>query len=336
MTRYIAYFSTFIILTFFSSVSFSQSYAPPAGQTGTTAIHKDSSIIKGWATGIVVHRGYIQISDTTKYHEGSNRATFGTDENALGKPTGNPTDAISLGDSGWAILTFDAPISNYSGWDFVVFENGHSDNYLELAFVEVSSDGQHFFRFPAHSELSVVSQIDGFSTIDCRYINNFAGKYRVGYGTPFDLEDVVDTSLLDKNNIRYVKIIDVIGSIDPQFASYDAFGNIVNDPFSTPFYSSGFDLTGIGIIHSSDTTLHVNNTQEMEKWKVYPTVFETKIYIETIENGIFTLSSLEGKIIRQGAFVSGTNEIETSNFPSGMYVLQLVNGEYIKTYRLIK
>jgi hypothetical protein len=319
-----------------SSSLLAQSYAPAAGQIGSTAFHKDSSAFKSWATGITTHRGYIQISDTTKYHEGSNRATFGANSNALGKPTGITTDAISLGDGGWAIVTFDAPISNGPSWDFAVFENGHSDNYLELAFVEVSSDGLNYFRFPAHTEIPSDTQIDGFGTIDCRYINNFAGKYRVGYGTPFDLNELPDTSLLDKNNIRFVKIIDVVGSINPLYASYDYFGNVVNDPFPTPFFSSGFDLTGVGIINSSDTTLTNMQLKSDAFWTVYPNVFDQEIHISSQISSAYTLLSIDGKQISTGKLLIGETTLTTSDLLSGMYFLNLSNGKNTKTIRLIK
>ena len=55
---------------------------------------------------------------------------------------------------------------------------------------------------------------------------------------------------LDINNITHVKIIDVIGSINQSYASYDSQGNIINDPFPTPYETGGFDLDAIGVIHS--------------------------------------------------------------------------------------
>ena len=36
---------------------FGQSYAPEPGIAGSTAIHKDSSVFIGWATGVTVDRG---------------------------------------------------------------------------------------------------------------------------------------------------------------------------------------------------------------------------------------------------------------------------------------
>jgi hypothetical protein len=139
-----------LAIAFTLNVSHAQ-FPPPAGQPGTTAIHKDSSAIRAWATGIEVTRGYINISDPTQTHEGSNYASFGVPENALGPATGNSVDVVSLGDGGVATLTFARPIKNGSGPDFCVFENAFSDTYLELAFVEVSSDGVRFVRFPAIS-----------------------------------------------------------------------------------------------------------------------------------------------------------------------------------------
>ena len=63
--------------------------------------------------------------------------------------------------------------------------------------MDVSSDGIHFVRFPAHTEVPFANQIGGFEFIDCRYLNNFAGKYEQGFGTPFDLSDLPQDSLLN-------------------------------------------------------------------------------------------------------------------------------------------
>lgn len=228
-------------------------FAPAAGQVGSTAIYKDSSIIKGWATGIELYRGWVNIADTSVYFNGSNKASFGYPSLALGQAQGNSYDVVSLGDGGIATLTFDRPIINGPGSDFVVFENGFTDTFLELAFVEVSSDGQRFVRFPSVSLTQTSTQVGGFGTIDPTYIHNFAGKYCQGYGTPFDLNDIIDSSDIDLNNIRFVRIIDVVGNIDNTYATYDSQGNKVNDPWPTPFHSCGFDLDAVGIIYSADT-----------------------------------------------------------------------------------
>lgn len=316
---------------------FSQSYAPPADQPGTTAIHMDSSVFVAWATGLTVERGYLNSTDTSVQYQGSNRASFGVDTMVLGKPKGMTTMAVSLGDGGTAILTFDVLIKDGSGWDFAVFENSFSDDFLELAFVEVSSDGIHYFRFPAHTEVPFDVQINGFGSMDCRYINNFAGKYRLNYGTPFDLSELPDNALLDKNAVRYIKLIDVVGTINPEYASSDAFGNIVNDPFPTPFNSGGFDLTGVGVIHAvPDPELAVITTDEEMKLTVYPTVVADAVTIQSEKAFSYSIYSAEGKFIAGGEGQSGENKLEQIPFQAGVYLLKIHSGRNAKTFRLVK
>lgn len=237
-------------LVFLSAASIAQGPFPPAaGVPGTTAISKDSAIIQSWASGIELVRGYIQINDTTVYNAGSNKATFGHPVNALGLAEGSSTGVVSLGDGGMTTLTFDRYIVNGPGADFAVFENSFGDTFLELAFVEVSSDGVHFVRFPSVSLTPTAVQTGAWEETDPTLIHNLAGKYRQGFGTPFDLDDVADQPLLDVNAIRFVRVIDVVGCIQPAYASLDAQGNIVNDPWPTPFNSGGFDLDGVAVIN---------------------------------------------------------------------------------------
>ncbi|MEZ4549679.1 MAG: hypothetical protein R2874_04140 [Desulfobacterales bacterium] len=60
-----------------------------------------------------------------------------------GPAVGSSFDVV-LGRGGSIILTFDPPVENGEGWDFAVFENSFNDFNLELAFVEVSSNGTDF------------------------------------------------------------------------------------------------------------------------------------------------------------------------------------------------
>lgn len=243
-----------ISLLFTNILLYSQgSYAPAVGYDGTTAIKSDSSVITGWATGIEINRGYVNISDKSYAYNGSNLATYGVPSVALSTNSG----IVSLGDSGRATLTFDRPIINGAGPDFAIFENGFFNGppnaFLELGFTEVSSDGIHFVRFPAVTEVPTTTQIGSFAAMDASYLHNFAGKYTSGYGTPFDLDDVKDSANLDVSNIRFVRIVDAIGNVNTTYSvSRDSEGNIVNDPFPTAFNSSGFDLDGVAIINGGD------------------------------------------------------------------------------------
>ncbi len=224
-------------------------FPPPAGQPGTTAIAADSSAIVGWATACSLQLGWQDISNPAL-----GVASVGDSSVVVGPP-GTPPGGVpgggivSLGDGGVAILTFAQPIFNGPGWDFAVFENSFSDDYLELAFVEVSSNGIDFVRFPATSNTQVDTQVETYGSLDATLLDNLAGKYRGGFGTPFDLEQLVGEAGLDVNAITHVKVIDVVGSILDEYATYDSHGNKVNDPWKTAFPSSGFDLKAVGVIH---------------------------------------------------------------------------------------
>ncbi len=238
-------------------------YAPAAGQPGSTAIAHDDPQIIAWGSAVgELVRGPQQIGDPDL-----GNATFGSASFATGPAnatTSSPFPVVSLGDGGWLTMNFAQPITNGTGADFAVFENSFSDSFLELAFVEVSSDGVHYFRFPSISLTQTTTQVNGddlvgpFGSVDPTNINNLAGKYRASFGTPFDLQDLAGVSLLlDVTHVTQVRVVDVIGMIAPVEISpgvfvnpsLDSQGHIINDPWATPFGTSGFDLDAIGVIH---------------------------------------------------------------------------------------
>lgn len=223
------------------------SFCGAVGTEGCTAIRFDSNIVAAWATGCIVERGPVDIinPDGPKVH-------YGTDDAGIGPASTVTTSAVSLGDGGTATLTFAEPIHNITGPDFAVFENSFDDYFLELAFVEVSSDGENFVRFPATSLTQTETQLSG--NLDPTLLNNLAGKYRVGYGTPFDLEELRGKAGLDIDHVTHVRIVDAVGTIDPQYATRDYKGRIVNDPYptnDTVWGSGGFDLTGVAVLRAA-------------------------------------------------------------------------------------
>lgn len=293
-----------------------------AGEEGTNAIHKDSSVFIGWATGCNSTRGYMDISNPD-----NGNASHGDNSSAMGKADG--LGVVSLGDGGSAILTFEKPITNGDGWDFAVFENGLSNTFLELAFVEVSSDGVNYFRFPATSNTETTEQVGGFGALDASKINNLAGKYEANYGTPFDLDELTDEIGLDVNNITHVKVIDVVGNIDNNYATYDYYDNMINDPWPTPFPTSGFDLDAVGVIHFSETQ-SINNYTSNNNIEVYPNPINSgeKLFInfpETkTEDLTVTINDLTGKFICTVDYNFQSNSINIpTEIESGVYLIKV-------------
>lgn len=318
-----------INLLFFNTKTNAQGpYAPHVGQSGTTAIHKDSAIFVNWANNALIERGWQNAADTSL-----GKTTAGTTNDVLGKAGVN--GVVSLGDGGTAILTFSAPIKNGVGADFAVFENSFNDSFLELAFVEVSSDGINFFRFPSHSLTQNSVQLDNSAVMDATNINNLAGKYRAQYGTPFDIEELTGIAGLDVNNITHVKIVDAVGSIAPEFARYDSFSNIINDPFPTPFPTGGFDLDAVGVIHQQTVTITEN--EELIQ-QVYPNPFENYLHIQLKNNTqqvYYEIISISGKQILSGKLVDDST-ISTETLPNGIYFLKVFNQQQQTTQKIIK
>lgn len=315
-------FTYFIVLILFSLKNFAQ-YPLAAGQIGSTAIYKDSSVFIDWAVTCNITRGYVNIADTSfedAAYPGTNKASFGDSSSVLGKADNN---TLSLGDGGSAMLSFSHPIVNASGFDFAVFENSFDDMFLELAYVEVSSDGTHFVRFPSVSLTQTNTQIPGFGTLEASKIYNLAGKYKVFYGTPFDLSDLQDSAGININHITHIRIVDVIGSISENYKSFDSQGHIINDPFPTPFWTSGFDLDAVGVIHNSINTGIDENQANKKLITIFPNPACNYIYINSLYVGKIKLELIDinAKVVKQLCFENKTT-IEIKDLPKGIYFIK--------------
>lgn len=266
------------------------------------------SRIKSWATKCYIQRGYVDISDKSK-----GKVSYGYEENATGVADNN---VISLGDSGIAICKFKKPIVNGNGYDFAVFENAFNDSFLELAHVEVSTDSIHWYRFSSVSLTPTNFQIPTFGSLDYRNIKNLAGKCRAFYGTMFDLEDLDNSTFLNKNQINYIKVIDVIGCINCPSKSYDSKGNIINDPYPTPFETGGFDLDAIAVINEGTEN------------SIYCTITNKTLYLNSYSDvSIFNFSG------QKVANLSNVKEVFL-NYASGIYIIKVIQHDKALTYKI--
>ena len=188
----------------------------------------------------------------------------------LGPVTGDHFDVVSLGDldagqesaqvsPGLVVLGFSRRISNLDGADFVVFENGFTSIngkvFADLGYVEVSSNGQNYVRFPSRS--LTPNLVGDYGTIDATNVFNLVGKHAnangVSWGTPFDLADLTNDPLvldgtIDLQHISHVRIVDIPGN-----GFYkDQTGASIYDAWLTSG-SAGLDLEAVGIISSKLT-----------------------------------------------------------------------------------
>ena len=300
-------------------------YAPQAGVIGSTAISATSAAIAGWANNCTVQRGYIDIVNPAL-----GRVTGGEAINSINAADGT---ILCLGDSGVATLTFPASIYNGVGPDIAVFENGFIDPtnsamaFLELAFVEVSSDGINYFRFEANSNTPTNTQIPGSGVyMDASLINNLAGKYISQYGTPFDLEELKDKPGLNVNNITHVRVVDVVGAVSAH-SSRDKDNNVINDPYPTNFPTGGFDLDAVAALHMN--AVGVTITQNMLQVSVYPNPATDNITINIPEwnnNKYYTkITTLTGNTIICQPVNSASTKISIADYPAGIYYISISN-----------
>lgn len=255
-------------------------------------------IFRGWATEVVEYAP----SDQTW------SGVWNDPGKALGPATGQNFDVLSLGEltqqeilqsasPGYVTLAFgdpnapavEAAIRNAAGYDFVVFENGMMSQITttlgslqgqllaELAYVEVSSNGWDFVRFP--SVCLTPNRTGAYGTTETGNIHNLAGKHPNAYGictgTPFDLDDLADhpdviSGKIDLAAIRYVRIVDVPGSgnfcddatqlvapdTGPDWQNY-VENHAVYDQWPT-WGSGGFDLEAVGILHEQQYAADIN------------------------------------------------------------------------------
>ena len=312
----------FFIFYFLFQSAYAQ-YAPQAGLPGSTAISASSSLFVGWATQCTIYRGFMDIANP-----GLGYASTGDSSMAIGAPD---LGVVSLGDSGVAVLTFAHPIYNGDGPDFAVFENGFinasndSQAFLELAFVEVSSDGVNYFRFPATSLTPDNVQIGNPDYITASNLNNLAGKYTAMYGTPFDLEELSGIAGLDVNNVTHVRIVDVIGAISGH-SSRDNVGRVINDPYPTAFPSCGFDLDAVGLLNELGVT-EVHSLCDNITVSVFPNPATDKVFVcvkGDVPAGLnATLVTVTGCVVTRFELPENTNSLPVSQYPAGMYYLVL-------------
>lgn len=289
-------------------------FAPAAGNAGSDAVHCDSSAISLWASKCWIKRGLQQAGNPDLGY-----ASNGNVIDCLGKAD---NIAVSLGDGGEAVIKFPETVKDITGNDFAVFENSFDGRFLELAFVEVSSDSIRWIRFPSVSLTQSFVQTGTFGILNPEKIDNLAGKYRALYGTPFDIYDIRDSSGLDLNNIRYIRITDVIGSVSDQFAGFDSKRNLINDPWPTPFPQSGFDLDAVAILRSVKNNIY---NEEEPAVLIYPNPAVDKVLLRFSADSDRNISiyNASGRLLMDRMSEGSECELDVSCFYKGLYIIKI-------------
>lgn len=190
----------------------------------------------------------------------------------LGRPQGGGAGQGSVhvhsqGIGGHSVLGFAVTITDGPGADFLVAENPFfaslGRSFAEMVFVEVSTNGTDFARFPS-AWYGPDAEPGPFGTVLVGSYSGLAGATPVhahpanpgvdpqdvveAGGEAFDLADLVNDPLVRNgrvqlNAIHYVKLVDVVSGVDR-----DARGRLLRDPGN-----GSADVDAVTVIH------HVGN-----------------------------------------------------------------------------
>jgi hypothetical protein len=191
---------------------------------------------------------------------------------ALGGPRGGggssgSLDVVSLGVDGTLTLGFDVTITDGPGADLVVSENGFfvgsgTDVFSEVLYVEVSTDGVTFARFPSNYGLppgdlppfggapigayrGLAGGTPVFANVDTNTIDPF-NPVESG-GEAFDLADLagdpaVLSGAVDLHAIHFVRLHDVVSGV-----SDDSDGDKIYDNGGS---TGNADIDAVAVINS--------------------------------------------------------------------------------------
>ncbi|MEE9394955.1 MAG: hypothetical protein V3W41_20905 [Planctomycetota bacterium] len=189
--------------------------------------------------------------------------------NVLGGP--DPSDfqgVLSLGEGGDVTLGFGVTIVDGPGADFSVFENGFEFPsgsgmiFSEVVFVEVSSNGIDFARFPTTFGAPSVPHLQFNATAMGSY-DGFAGgtpvladvgvnsidpaNPAISGGDAFDLarlasDPLVTSNLVDLQNISFLRLVDVVAG-----QAVDSSGVTVYDDFGS--LNDSADINAVAVIN---------------------------------------------------------------------------------------
>ena len=221
---------------------------------------------------------------------------YGEPANVLGVHDGS---LCTLGDGGSITLGFaEAVITDGQGADFSVFENAfwhnyppgfHSGYFCEMAFVEVSTDGVNFAKFPTRALNN--DPVSSYGTVNPLKYFGMAGNTLGQVGVHFDLSDLANDPLVlngavDLDSIVYVRISDIIGD----GSILDSFLNPIYDPYPLYGDTCGFDLDAVEVVNHA-YCLHLGIDENGND--VFPQELSEEDYYTGAASALMTLRFLD-------------------------------------------
>ena len=160
-------------------------YSPAGGMAGSTAISATDPSIVEWATGATIDRGLVEIDNPSlgyATYGGTNGSGSSQNNAPIGQPPQPQSTLLCRGPgpgrnrhahlrpadyqrSGLRLRRLRQRLFRRAPW-----------NGCKPAFVEVSSDGVNFFRFPSVSLTPTTTQVGSGGELDPTNLYDLAGK----------------------------------------------------------------------------------------------------------------------------------------------------------------
>jgi hypothetical protein len=196
-------------------------------------------------------------TSVVQFNQGSGGGIF-TQANILGAPQGGglgggSLHVLTLGEGGSVTLGFDVAIVDGPGADFTTFENGFvfgaGSVFSEVAFVEVSTDGVSFARFPSKyagsgTNMGAQRALCGGMPVVANALTNTVSAFdpSVSGGEAFDLADLANEPSVIAGDVL-LSDVHFVRLVDCAAGSTDAFG--------TPLAAAGgADIDAVAVINS--------------------------------------------------------------------------------------
>ena len=252
-------------------------------------------------------------------HQFGSNQTFGQSpetfpENVLGPvaavasteaPASAPEDIVSLGRDGYITFGFDAPIRDWPGPDFTVFENafyyGNGFVFDEWLKVEVSADGQNFVAF-AHDTLTGEGLAGRTPT----------SPQAAGTNTPTQAGgDAYDLADIGLDTVRYIRLTDMTRH--------------------QPADRLAAEVDGIRVWRPST----VSRDERLPTTRLLKTALGYRIKTDDWIRG-YVLMDATGRTLVSTTCHSQSETITMEGLATGVYVLRLHTTSGVVTHRLVQ
>jgi len=128
-----------------------------------------------------------------------------------------------------------------------------------------------------------------------------------------------------------------VGDLHDRFARYDSQGHKINDPWPSPYWSGGFDLDAVGVIHQrGEVTGLPTFVRSEESIRVFPNPANSVVNVRFVKGDDFMHFNIELINLAGQILISSSNkQLNVSGIPNGLYILKISDGKNIQFKKIL-